>query len=205
MSARPACTPPPASGMPFTNSTMSGMMNCFTQPGVSMRNWLMAWNWLLAGLAKSISFTTGSCSPVNSFASTCALNSNDWIASFASSSVRFGWRKIWSRSSSSCRSLSQVVPSSVVLMARTALRNTSGNNHSRKLPRRLTAGSAGMNPWPWSMAVQPSATSWSRKGFSTWRNSLMPNLRHLLAFADPCWSSGISGGGCLACRRWCTR
>ena len=28
--------------VPFTNSTMLGMMHCFTQPGVSMRNWLMA-------------------------------------------------------------------------------------------------------------------------------------------------------------------
>jgi protocatechuate 3,4-dioxygenase beta subunit len=30
------------SGIPFTNSTMSGMMQFFTQPGVSMRNWLIA-------------------------------------------------------------------------------------------------------------------------------------------------------------------
>jgi hypothetical protein len=45
------------------------------------------------------------------------------------------------------------VPSGLTLMARTASRKTAGRSHSRKESRRLAAGSAGMNPWPWSMTV----------------------------------------------------
>ena len=47
------------SGMPFTNSTMSGMMKSLTAPGVSMRNWLMARKWFRSGWSKSISLTFG--------------------------------------------------------------------------------------------------------------------------------------------------
>ena len=36
------------------------------------------------------------------------------------------------------------------------------------LVARLSAGSEGMMPPPWSITVQPSAASCSRKGFSTW-------------------------------------
>jgi hypothetical protein len=46
------------------------MMKLFTHPGVSMRNWLMAWNRLRSGWAKSIRLTTGSLSPVTSLRST---------------------------------------------------------------------------------------------------------------------------------------
>ena len=66
MLASPIFASTTTSGMPFTNSTMSGMMQLFTQPGVSMRNWLMAWKTFRSGWAKSISCTTGSASPVSS-------------------------------------------------------------------------------------------------------------------------------------------
>ncbi len=138
------------------------MMKFFTQPGVSIRNWLMAWKVFRSGCSKSINFTTGSASPVTSLTSTCALKSSFWIASFDSSSVRFGCRRIWLRRSSSCRSVSHG------LSARTASRKTPGSSHSRKLSRRLAAGAEGIIPQPWSTIVHPSAASWSRKGFSTW-------------------------------------
>ena len=73
------------SGMPFTNSTMSGMMKPFTQPGVSMRNWLMAWKLVALGMLEVDQLDDRVCSPVSSLPSTCALKSSLWMASFASS------------------------------------------------------------------------------------------------------------------------
>ncbi len=131
----------------------------------------MAWKTLRSGWAKSINCTTGSASPVSSFTSTWALRKSACTASFASNSVRFGCRRSWSRRSSSCRSVSQVLPSTVRLSERTACRKISGRRHSRKLARRLSAGLVGISPCPWSMTVQPSEESWSRNGFSTCRYS----------------------------------
>src|SRR5688572_17427209 len=51
------------------------------------------------------------------------------------------------------------------------LRKISARIHSRKLVRRLEVGSDGMIECPWSMTFQPSAASWARNGFSTWKYS----------------------------------
>ena len=59
MLASPILASMTTSGMPFTNRTMSGMMQLLTHPGVSMRNWLMAWKTLRSGWAKSIELDDG--------------------------------------------------------------------------------------------------------------------------------------------------
>ena len=142
------------------------MINCFTQPGVSIRNWFIARKWLFSGRSKSINFTIGSDSPVALLISTCVLNSSFWIASLASSKVRLGCRRICSCRSCNCLSVNHVFPSDPAFKCATALVKICGSSHCRKLLRILLAGSEGMS-CPWSIIAQPSDCSCCRKGCST--------------------------------------
>ena len=160
-----------AHGRPLTKSTMSGMMNGLTRPGVSTRNWLIAMKRLRSGCAQSTSRTSGYSSPVRSLRPTTtrvwpiSFLVTIWLASIsglpATSTVSSSCRL------ASCASVSQGEPSGRRLMPRTVSQKTRRKVTSRKSSRRLAAGSLGMACAPWSMTSQPSAARWLRKGFST--------------------------------------
>ena len=101
-----------------------------------------------SGWAKSISCTTGSASPVTSFTIHLRLEEQRLhrLVGFQQRAVGLAQDLV-----------AQIVelavgqpglPSAVRLSERTASRKTSGSSHSRKLPRRLAAGSEGIKPVP---------------------------------------------------------
>ena len=117
-----------AHGRPLTKSTMSGMMNGLTRPGVSTRNWLIAMKWLRSGCAQSTSRTSGYSSPVRSLRPTTtrvwpiSFRVTIWLASIsglpATSTVSSSCRL------ASCASVSQGEPSGRRLMPRTVSQKT---------------------------------------------------------------------------------
>ena len=159
-------------GRPFTSNTISGIMHSLTPPGVSRRYWLMATKLLAFQLSKSMILTTGFCSPVITFSSTCHLfrrSINCWLFS---NKLRTPKLVKSSYKPSSCSGVSQVLPS-CKLMALTALMNSLLITTSRKLARRLLLGSVGI-PAGWSITVQFILASWLRSGFSTnWYSDTM--------------------------------